>query len=670
MSLFRVLASAVVLFSMAQAARIRLDIQEQQQKHQLDIQHTDPDEVAAVTVCEDDAIWEKIMAAPDVGSIRGIPWKEISDSINDYLSNEAVLIGSLESEVENLRQEIERKKAAEVSEIFSDEQIQTLITGSTSAEGSFGSVENAKTSACGKPGKRPRVPFDSMEKATDHIVSLAKPLLSTGEFKSEKKKFLTVCKSFLDAGEDDLENYCGEVCFELAEVVQRLSDQHSNAKKSTAKLEKTLAEKNLELLEAKKRGSQCQKSKQNIEGFQVYLESLDTEISARHKAVRKAELDLDNAQWALDDLEKKLEDQKQLVSDAAALLTGTQKTVQEAREALAAVQKDEDQFIEQIGAAKNQLSELREELANMKSAIDAILWIKKYVSATALMMGYYVDVTVREPVREIGLVEETNVWDYFSENVASEQCSTSFKYHLTDFHQYCTGPAMAAFEKIKHFVDLTPLCKLGEETKIATEGDTGVQTRIGLITRDLKDVQSWLDPFKGTDMTAEKETAKVEKGEPEGLRQVMGVYGNTQFYKHYMKEWKVEKGKFHELLKQLVMKMQLLEKDVLQEEDLLKDLAGALQVTANAREEAQAKLDVALANEEAALQGKQQLEEAMASLESNIGESRNMLADLEQVLKQALQLYKKARETLITEHSAHKNGIMALTEVHVSALSD
>lgn len=306
----------------------------------------------------------------------------------------------------------------------------------------------------------------------------------------------------------------------------------------------------------------------------------------------------------------------------------------------------------------------------MKSAIDAVLWIKKYVSATALMMGYYVDVAVREPVREIGLVEETNVWDYFSENIPAEQCSASFKSHLTDFHQYCTGPAMAAFEKIKHYVDLTSLCKLDDEAKIAGEGDAGVEKRIDLITRDLKDVQSWLDPFKGTDMTAEKEAAKVEKGEPEGLRQVMGVYGNINFYKTYMKEWKVEKGKFHELLKQLVMKMQLLEKDVLKEEDLLKDLTDALEVTAQAREEAQGRLDAALADEEAALQGKQQLEEAMASLESNIQESQNLLADLEQVLKQALQLYKKAKETLVSEHAAHKSGILALSEVHVSAISD
>merc|ERR1712032_1742448 len=227
-------------------------------------------------------------------------------------------------------------------------------------------------------------------------------------------------------------------------------------------------------------GEQCERSKQNIDGFQKYLESLDEEIIARHTAVRKAERDLDDAQWSLDELEKALAKQRGLVSDAEKLL-------------------------EQIGAAKNQLSEMREKLANMKNAVDTGLEIKKYVSTTALKMGYYVDVAVRQPVRDIGLVEETNVWDYFSEDVTTEQCSATFKHQLSDFHQYCTGPAMEAFEKIKNFVDLTPLCKLDEETKISGEGDTGVQTRIGLLTQDLAGVQSWLDPFKGTSMTMEKE---------------------------------------------------------------------------------------------------------------------------------------------------------------------
>jgi len=650
------------LFSIATAARIKTEVHRKLSDPQ--------DTVASVTVCEDDAIWDKIMASPDVGSIRAIPWKDISESIINYLENEGVIISSLEEEIQKLDDEIKKKKAASVSQMLNDDQIQKLITESLSAEGSYGSVETAKVTACGKPGKKPKVPFDSMEVASESIVPLARPLLSTGEFKSSKGIFIDVCKAFLEAGDDELANYCGEVCSELAEVVQGVSDQHSNNVKSTALLEKTRAKKNLALMEAKKSQGQCQQSKENIEGFQKYLESLDAEIAQRHKVVRNAEAELDSAQWALHTLQEKLEMQQQLVSDAKELLKGSKGVAQEAAEALETVTKDENQFIEQVGRAKDLVSQLREELSNMKKASEAILDIKKYVSATMLKMGYYVDVAVREPVREIGLVEETNVWDYFSEGVATEQCSTDFKTQLTDFHEYCTGPAMAAFEKVKKYVDLTPICKLEEESKIAAEEDTAVQTRISLLTKDLEQVQSWLDPFKGTKMTTEKERTKIELGEPEGLRQVMGVYGNINFYTGYLKEWKVEKGKFHELLKLLTNKTGTLQADLKKGEDMMKQLKDALTEVSQAREQAKQKLDVALADEQAALEGKEEMEKAMASLNTQVEETKNMLIDLEEALKQALRLYKDARTKLVTEHAAGKDGIFALGQMHEKMLND
>jgi len=284
-------------------------------------------------------------------------------------------------------------------------------------------------------------------------------------------------------------------------------------------------------------------------------------------------------------------------------------------------------------------------------------------------MGYLMDVAVREPVRQIGLVEETNVWDYFSDQVATQQCSADFKRQLSDFHGYCTGPAMAGFEKVKQFVDLTPLCTLNEETKIATEEDTAVQTRIGLLTEDLKEVQSWLDPFKGTHMTLAKEKKKVEEGEPEGLRQVMGVYGKINFYTAYLKEWKVSKGKFHELLNQLKAKIENLEEDIKQAEEELQQLTDALALVLEAKEKAKNKLQVALADEEAALDGKAELEKAMGSLEAQIEETKNMLIDLKEQVDTAKRLYLEARKKLITEHTAGLEGL-SLEQGHERMLND
>merc|ERR1719458_480847 len=582
---------------------------------------------------------------------------EITDSIENYLSDEDLVISNLNAEIAELTKAIEDKKKSEEAEIINDAVIEDLITKSVSVDASFGSVEVAISTACGKPGKRPRLPFDADDVAVDGIVSLAKPLLSTGQVKSSSAKFSSVCKAFLEAGEDELANYCGQLCSKMAAAVQGVSDQHANSRKSTLKLEKSLAEANKKLLDAESRRGQCRQSKVNIESFHSYLETLDKEINERHQSVRRAELELDNAQWALEDLQKKLADQKQIVSQAADLLTGQQATVQEAREALEAVKKDEDQFIEQIGAAKSLINELREQLSDMKKASEAILEIKKYVSATALKMGYYVDVAVREPVREIGLDEERKVLDYFGEDVAGEQCSTTFKEQLTDFHDYCTGPAMAAFEQIKDYVDLTPLCRLDPKEQIAAEEDHAVQDRIGLLTEDLQGVQTWLDPFRGTKMTTTKETELVEAGEPDGLRQIVGVYGTIKLYTDYMKEWKIGRGKFHDLLKQLTDEMGLLEAEIQNEDDVLENLKVALTQANTDREAALEKLNAALADEELALQGKAQLEKAGGCLKDDITETHKNLKDLEYILQQAIQMYRDARGKLVSEYTSGKGAL-------------
>lgn len=561
------------------------------------------------------------------------------------------------------------KKNAEVSSAFSDEQIQTLIRNSISTENSFGSVENAVGSKCGKPGNKPRVPFEASTHAKDNIVPVAQPLLSTGEFKSETKKFVSVCKDFLGAkDQDELDNYCVEVCSELAKVVQGLSDQSSNSKKDTTILEKELAEKNKLLLDAQNKRRQCEKSKDNVEGFKSYLESLDAEIVLRHEAVRKAERELDSAQWALNDLEETLKTQKSKLDDAMKQLKDDTATVKTAKEALAALQKEEEDMVDLIGAAKRNLAELREELANMKSAANAVLEIKKYVSATALKMGYFVDLVVRKPVRDIGLVESTNVWDYFEEDVSAESCSATYKEKLSDFHQYCTGPAMEQFKKIKNFVDLTPICTLGDEEKIASEGDQAVQTRIGMLTKDMKETQSWLDPFKGTAMTEEKEAEMVGQGEPEGLRQITGVYWRTQFYTGYLKEWKVGRGKFLGLLDALTKSVESLEADVLKEENSLSKLKEALDKTSTSREAAQKHLDAALADEQATLSGKEEVEQAIAALDEEILKAKNLLTDLEDILARAIEMYKQAKAELIRGHAEGKDGVMALSQLQGPAV--
>jgi len=131
----------------------------------------------------------------------------------------------------------------------------------------------------------------------------------------------------------------------------------------------------------------------------------------------------------------------------------------------------------------------------------------------------------------------------------------------------------------------------------------------------------------------------------------------------------MSKGKFHELLNQLKAKIENLEEDIKQADEELKELTDALALVLEAKEKAKQKLQVALADEEAALDGKAELEKAMASLETQIQETKNMLIDLKEQVDNAKRLYLEARKKLVTEHAVGLEGL-SLEQGHEGMLND
>jgi len=95
-----------------------------------------------------------------------------------------------------------------------------------------------------------------------------------------------------------------------------------------------------------------------------------------------------------------------------------------------------------------------------------------------------------------------------------------------------------------------------------------------------------------------------------------------------------------------------------------------LAVVVKNREQAKLKLDEALEDKQAALENKEELERVMASLETQIDETKNLLTDLERLLTIAVRMYKEARTKLVSEHTAGKGGLFALGQVHGDVLSD
>jgi len=201
----------------------------------------------SVTICGDDYIWSDIASASGVNGIKGINWKDIEDTMDDFLGDQDTFLEQIDTKIQNLKEEIARKKGEASSRTITEEEITELVKKAVEHETSFKSKDAAIKTACGKPGmmmldgNRPNP--QGFENGLMVMESIA------GEFfdgkisqkdyvESEMKTFTRVCEDSLgfqrtgNDKADDLASYCDEMCAELARTVQDVSNMKSPTRKT------------------------------------------------------------------------------------------------------------------------------------------------------------------------------------------------------------------------------------------------------------------------------------------------------------------------------------------------------------------------------------------------------------------------------------------------------
>merc|ERR1719468_1427522 len=228
---------------------------------------------------------------------------------------------------------------------------------------------------------------------------------------------------------------------------------------------------------------------------------------------------------------------------------------------------------------------------------------------------------------------------------------------LSAFHKYCEGTAKGIFELVKDKVDLSPLCDLPPEDETSTEITAAVQERKDATVEAIQRVQSWLDPFKGTDVTEDTETPEyVNKGEPLGLRRVMTLPSSpNSFYSNYLKKWK-RKGEFLELLGKIAVAITGPDKKVQEAADKMDKMRQEM-------ERAQSSLDTAIASFQSAADEaqaeKEKFTNTLADLQQKVADAKQSLEDLKRKRDEAKQAWITAREKLL---STHAEATASLTE--------
>jgi len=615
----------------------------------------------SVTICGNDDIWDDITSPTTVRGIKGIDWKGIDDIMKDYVGDHKDLVEASDKTINNLKKKIEEKKAKAGSRPITDDEIEKLVEDAVAHSTSFTSREAAKATACGKPGllfggNRPNP--TGFENSKEVMEEVADSFFTPG-VESDVLRFTRVCEDYLgfqrtsDAHQDDLASYCDELCAEMAQIAQTISNNKgAGAKSDVRKLERELSKQELKREDLHSKQTQCEDAIARIDKFHAYMEKLAGDMSDKHKAFQDAEWALYDATEVWKKLTENLAAQQKAVEKAKAGLTDLGQAASQTSEQLATADAQMQDVSQALQTATDQWKELTEDLEAVRAAEKYADEVKERLSLLLLKMDGYVEECVREPVRNIGLSEETKVYDgeFFTWDVKTLPAKKDMDAALSAFHNYCETTAKGIFDLVKDKVDLSPLCELQPQDDTMGEIMTTVQNRKDSVVESITDVQSWLDPFKGTDVTKDTEQPDyVAHGEPLGLRRVMNM-GLEQFYSGYLKKWK-KHGEFLELLASITVAIDNLDKKVGKAADDMEKVTQELEAAENQFENAVAAFKQA---EEAANLEKEELNDALQDLENQVEQAKLNLEDLKNKVAAARTQWTISATTLLAQHAAIK----------------
>jgi len=633
----------------------------------------------SVTICGDDYIWSDIASASGVNGIKGINWKDIEDTMDDFLGDQDTFLEQIDTKIQNLKEEIARKKGEASSRTITEEEITELVKKAVEHETSFKSKDAAIKTACGKPGmmmldgNRPNP--QGFENGLMVMESIA------GEFfdgkisqkdyvESEMKTFTRVCEDSLgfqrtgNDKADDLASYCDEMCAELARTVQDVSNMKSPTRKTDVrKLERELQRAETQKAERFAKKKECTDAKTRIFEFQKYLKALAADMAIKHVLFQRAEWALADAQKALLSLTQDLEKQSELVdkankglSDLGVKAAGAKQNMDEATSLLADAKYSLDTETDDLNAVMADMEDVR---AAEKFADE----VKEKLSTMLMQMDGFAEECVREPVRNIGLSEETKVYEgeFFVEQVSNSGATQDVKAAVGAFYNYCENTAKDIFELVKDKIDLSPLCDLQDEDATMQEITQAVQERKDAVVHSIETVQSWLDPFKGTEVTQQTEIPEyVEEGEPLGLRRVVSLLntgGSESFYSTYLKKWK-KKGEFLELLKKITTAINGLNDKIQTAQDELNKRTAEVTRAQDGLAEATGACMEAAKNWDLE---KEDLTNVMQELETSVVNAKQNLEDLKRKREEAKLAWMETRDALV---KMHKEATTSLGETH------
>jgi len=599
----------------------------------------------------------ELIAGPDGEKmVRNIEWDETFQVADEYLESQSSEIAKLKDEMKRLQDEILEKQEQEERPPLATEQIaehvlDALVSG-------YGSFALAKDTKClwERPKGSPRsslalrAAVDGFSASIKQLLTNSKGSVSSGEVRKE-------CERQLQVGVDATN--CEELCQRMAEAAQQASDNLQGARGPTSRtadqLRRELDAKEAALRFATAEREACAQTRADIRIFKEQMSALNVDIADKHRLFLEASDALFDLQEILETARKNLAEQENSANTAAEVLAGAGSEAQAAQLKFAIATAKAMEVASAVAVAETQLVASEQQLKKTQDADGILQQLKAAVSETMLKLVLYFEEAVRKPVRNLGFGEKANVDRFFPDKVGAIVSAVDAKSSIKSLASFCSSSTtQSALNAVsKPGVDLNVLCVIGNIPDINMDIDLAVTQRVELLKDLLNGVESWLDPYKGqTNVDEIFVEDGVEKGEPVGLREVISAFGNTKYYKNYLKQWKL-KGKFLELYAALAAALQQAQDEQNEAGAKLDAITSQLQAAAQAQTEAKDALASALAANEVA-QGQQQQAQQLLQQASDAAENLDQdLKAVQKAVKEAHRRYEAAIAALLKTHSEH-----------------
>eukprot|EP00418_Pyrodinium_bahamense_P096880 CAMPEP_0179046164 /NCGR_PEP_ID=MMETSP0796-20121207/18548_1 /TAXON_ID=73915 /ORGANISM="Pyrodinium bahamense, Strain pbaha01" /LENGTH=762 /DNA_ID=CAMNT_0020742585 /DNA_START=74 /DNA_END=2359 /DNA_ORIENTATION=+ len=611
------------------------------------------------TICGGEEIWRTLSVSSNAASIQNIKWSKITAVANDYISEQKSHMHRLEIELERLATRLEEKRKEEELATSTAEQARELIVSGLEP---FGSLEVAQETHCGHPSIRPRAPRGAFYKSRETFREKATELF-TGELLLDGDLFATTCKELLSCGDSE-KCYCKQLCQQFRDIAQSLSDTTAGSRGPTTVDELVGKQKEVvnEMQYHKKEAELCKKDSETIAAFGESMKEMKADVKEKFAGVRVAEEALDDARWELEDLQDLIQEQQGKVEEALQALEQAKGEHEEVRRAFEEVLAEEETLKGKVNASENSIRLARQQLETVKASENIVMQLKSAVSSTMMKMHLYFEEAVQDPVRNIGITEDLDLSSYFVEDPMTLEAAGVLRDAVTSLHTYCENDAKEAFESVKENVDLSPLCDFDDVSSVCTDLAASITNRTAIVKEEIEAVKTWLDPYYGQpNITKETVQQFVEAGEPEGLRDIKGVYMDSEFW-DYLKHWMVD-GKFLKIIAALGDAIQSHDSAVLDLRKEMESLKIELGEAAQKRQEAKEKLEEAARRVENATAEKELMEKAVQDLQEQEVKMKDKISALEAEVAEAYRQWNASKEKLV---QAHREAVSLLQAIQAA----